>query len=225
MATVTKGPWQTWRRYAGRGRTGWREVTDPPFLSRWYDNGAPTGLVTVAAWDERFDDPRTTMVLDGHAVRLIWRAGRITVIERSATGRRGAKFDVPLGACVGARLDDEPGVPGSAAIALALAVRLGPRSSAELEIRLRFAAAARPHLDPLVHEIHRRVGLGAEPKHDKKSDRHRGDTARGPLPRLPVESAPNTDEWVVFRPMRSSTDAVLPSSSDIHGRRARPEDR
>jgi hypothetical protein len=173
----------------------WRPERGPGYDLRQYLNGEPTGLVATTAWRAPGDARPAAQEIPGIGVVLIVEQCWITVAERCAPRRTGVWLRLPLRSCVGAQLLDEPGLPGSALVRVTLTVRIGENGTA---VPLWFAVEQRPELLRFVDRLRGGTGPPAPPS----------PPAAPPLPPLEVDQAPDTDDWVVFRPHRTS-DEVL----------------
>jgi hypothetical protein len=181
---------------ARRARPEWRHEDGPGYDLRQYVGGQPTGRVAITAWED--DGTGTREVIEGTQVWLVLERTRLTVIERHERGHGAIRLQIPLRACVEAMLSDGLGLPGSAVIRLTLLARLG---SVTITLPLWFDCRDRPALERLVHVI-----TGDQPSASAPPSV----TAR-PLPTLSplvVDQAPDTDDWIVFRPSPSSEDVV-----------------
>lgn len=183
-------------------RTEWRPEPGPNYELRQYVRGRPTGVVAITAWDDRQHGSPRAMV-SGSDVWLIRERTRLIITERRAGDYGPVRLQIPLRSCVDASIVDEPGLPGTALLRFTLTVRIG--QSGTFTVPLWFPAEHRQILDDLARRI--RTGPRPEPAPAAlEPDRRPVD----PLPLLDVAQAPDDEEWVVFRPSRSSDDVLAP---------------
>lgn len=179
--------------FARRRATEWRWEQGPGHDLRQYHRGRPTGLVAVAACEVPH---RASQVVDGPDVWLIREPGRVVVVEHRS-GPGAVRLHIPLRALVGVELVEEPGLPGSSLIRMTMTVRLGPEGT--FTVPLWFPKRARPTLDDLVRFL-RGSELPARPAPAEPPP-------EPTLAPLPVDRAPDDEDWVVFRP--ASGDELL----------------
>jgi len=172
--------------FARWGTPEWRHEDGPGYQLRQYQRGRPTGIVATTAWAQPPGAGRE--VLSGPDVWLVREPTRIMIVERQNTGHGAVLLRIPLRSCQAITMVDEPGLPGAALVRLTLTVRLGARAT--VTVLLWLAGGSRPVLEDLARRIR------VEP------------TAQV-LPRLEVAQAPDDDDWIVFRPSRSSEDVVV----------------
>jgi hypothetical protein len=172
--------------FARWGNPEWRHEDGPGYELRQYRRGRPTGIVATTAWAEPPGAGRE--VLSGPDVWLVREPTRITIVERQDTGHGAVRLRIPLRSCQDITIVDEPGLPGAALVRLTVTVRLGARAT--VTVRLWLAGGCRPVLEDLARRI-------------------RVDEPASVLPRLEVAQAPDDDDWIVFRPSRSSEDVVV----------------
>jgi hypothetical protein len=168
------------------GNPEWRHEDGPGYELRQYRRGRPTGIVATTAWAEPPNTGRE--VLSGPDVWLVREPTRITIVERQDTGHGAVRLRIPLRSCQDITMVDEPGLPGAALVRLTITVRLGARAT--ITVLLWLTGGSRPVLEDLAR-------------------RSRVEPPAHVLPRLEVAQAPDDDDWIVFRPSRSSEDVVV----------------
>jgi hypothetical protein len=136
-------------------------------------------MVAATAWDHGVEPgPRVSR---GPDVLLFREANRIVLAEPRSDGRT-VRMQIPLASCVDAELTAGPGLPGMGLLCLTFSVRMGEVVAGQLQ--LWFDGSAKALLRELVDRINAAPAAVAEP---------------ATLPPLTVRSAPNDDDWVVFR--------------------------
>ncbi|QFU90767.1 hypothetical protein [Amycolatopsis sp. YIM 10] len=159
-------------------RTEWRAEAGPGYQLREYRRGMPTGQVAVIARPEL-----PGAVAHGPDVWLTCRADRLEIGEHRGAGREGARLHLPYRCCTELRLIGEPGLPGSAPIRLTLSANLGGGTA--FTLNLWFPAVHRPFLEDLARRV---AGRRTPPP-------------RRTLVPLEVSVAPDSPDWLVFRPV------------------------
>ncbi|MBN6039290.1 hypothetical protein [Amycolatopsis sp. 195334CR] len=167
-----------------RQRAEWRAEPGPGYQLREYHRGVPTGQVAVIAWPERPD-----AVALGPEVWLICRATRLEIGEHRPGGQDGARLRLPYRCCTDLRLTNGPGLPGTEPVRLSLSASLGGTTA--FTLALWFPAVHRP----LLEDLARRLSARRPPAHPAPS-------AEAPRKLVPLEvsAAPDTPDWLVFRP-------------------------
>lgn len=173
----------------------WRTDGGPQYDLRQYEDGVPTGYVAAIAFDGHGETRSHVVHVSGQDVVLIVEQAWITVVEVSAAGHRSTWFRVPFRSCVDAELHSEPGPSGAAQVRFELTVRFG--SQATMTVPMWFAADRRPQLQQLARQLTDRPGIAVPAPPEVQ-----------PLPRLDVEQAPDSGDWVVFRAQPSSTEVL-----------------
>jgi hypothetical protein len=176
----------------------WRHEPGPGYDLRQYCDGGPTGLVAATSWHPPDEAGPAVREIPGHDIRLIVERTRVTLLERRAPGYSGVRFRVPIRSCVGAEILDEPGLPGAGLIRLNLTVRFGPDVTVTLPMW--FPSRERTRLHDLAAHLRNCAQPPAPPRSVPS------------LPVLDVGMAPDTDDWVVFRPHRTSSEVLRASA-------------
>ena len=174
----------------------WRTDGGPEYDLRQYEDGIPTGYVAAMAFDGRGETRPHVVHVSGQDVALVIEQAWITVLEVSAAGHRSTWLRVPFRSCVDAQLHNEPGLSGSALVRFELTVRFGRQGT--MTVPMWFTADRRPQLQQLARQLVDRPGLSVPTP----------EAAARPLPRLDVEQAPDSGDWVVFRAHASSSEVL-----------------
>jgi hypothetical protein len=177
----------------------WRYEPGPGYDLRQYWRGKPTGVVAATMWHGRTAARKDVLEIPGQDVLLIIERSRITVYERCMPGRGGVRIRLPLRSCVDAQVLNEPGLPGAMLIRLNLTVRIG--TGVTLTVPMWFPVEQGTQLYRLVD--HLRAYAASPNPHEL------------PLPLTDTEQAPDSPDWVVFRPHPSSGDVPRKQHANV----------
>ena len=203
------------RRAAADVRTGWFADEFRLYDERYYRDGEPTDQVKSVVRDDSFDDGFRPVVVEGHATSMTRLHGHLVVRDRA-----GVEVSIPLGSCTAAEVFVVPTADGFTVLRFVLDVVFFSESPQPVRLVLHFPSDRADDVRGIADDVNSEGPLNAAPSARPDATHGTptidvqlgGRAASGDLgataPRDAVRQAPDTADWVSFRPLAANDDVL-----------------